>query len=343
MDNDINKDNLKQKTVKGLLWSGVERFLGQIITFTLTLVLARLVTPEDYGVLAIVMVFVTVAGLIVDAGFANALIQKVDCTNVDKSTVFYLNVFISMVLFILLWIFTPLVSHFYNNLELISLIRVASIVIIINSFSIVQTATLQSQIDFKKQTFISLISSIASGCVGIYLAYKGYGVWALVIQQIVLAFVRCVMLWLTIRWKPLFVFSIESFKELFGYSSKLLISNLVVHAGKDIIQLALGKFFSVTSLGYYNYANKLGAFLPSSITLSIQRVLFPAFSKIQDNDEQLYANHKKSLVLSMAFIFPLMFGIAALAEPIIKILLTEEWYSTIPLLIVIAITYSIWQ
>lgn len=335
-------ESLKSKTVKGLVWSGIERLFGQVVTFVLALVLARLVTPADYGLLAIVMVFVTVTGLMVDAGFANALIRKVDSSDVDRSTVLYFNIAVSVGLYLILYFCSPFISSFYDNLELVPLIRIASVVVIVNSLSIVQQAILTSRVDFKKQTVISLVSSIVSGVVGVFLAYLGYGVWALVAQTIALAVIRTVMLWWVVRWRPLLVFSKDSFNDLFGYGSKLMISNLIIRGGKETIQLLLGKFYGTAGLGQYNYANKLGGFLPSTISTSIQRVLFPVFSQIQDDDQKLAENFRKSLVLTMTMIFPLMFGISSLAEPIIETLLTEEWLPTIPLLRVVAITMAVW-
>lgn len=335
-------DNLKTTTTKGLIWSGVERLSGQIVTFVLALILARLVTPSDYGVLAIVMVFVTVSGVMVDAGFANALIRKVDCTDADRSTVLYFNIVVSIIIYGLLYLCSPLIANLYNKPELVNLVRCASTIVVINSLGIVQQATLTSRIDFKKQTYISLVSSIISGGIGILMAYKGFGVWALVVQSILVAIIRVAMLWIMVAWKPILVFSTASFKDMFGYSYKLMFSNLIVQGGKQVIQLLLGKFYSVADLGYYNYANRLGHFIPSNAAVTIQRVLFPAFSQIQDNDVRLAENFRKSLVLSMAIIVPVMFGVAALAEPIIKLLLTDEWLPTIPLLQVICITMAIW-
>lgn len=335
-------DDLKAKTIKGLIWSGIERLSGQIVTFVLTLILARLVTPNDYGTLAIVMVFITISGFMVDAGFTNALIRKVDCTDTDRSTVLYFNIVVSGVMYGILYLLTPYIASFYHNEALTLLIRCASVVIIINSLSIVQQATLTARIDFKKQTIISLTSSIISGILGIYLAYNGYGVWALIAQTVSLATIKSIMLWCVVRWKPLLVFSKDSFKDLFGYSYKLMLSNLIVSGSNEIIQLMLGKFYSMSSLGHYNYANKIGSFMPTHISNTIQRVLFPVFSQIQEDEEKLAYNFRKSLVLSMALILPLMFCIFALAEPIIKTLLTDEWLPTVPLLRIVAITMALW-
>ena len=335
-------ESLKQKAVKGLIWSGIERLSGQIVTFVLTLILARLVTPHDYGVLAIVMVFVSISSLIVDAGFANALIRKVDCTDEDRSTVLYFNIATSIILYGILYLFTPNIASFYNNIDLIPLIRSATTVIIINSFSIVQQAILTAQIDFKKQTKISLSSSIISGLVGIWLAYQGYGVWALVMQTIILASIRVIMLWLVVRWRPLIVFSSNSFKDLFGYSYKLMLSNLIVKGGNETLQLLMGFFFSTANLGYYNYSKRMADFPSTNITTTIQRVLFPVFSKIQTNDHQLAENFRQSLVLGMTAIFPIMFGISVLAEPLVNILLTSEWKPVIPILSITAITMGVW-
>lgn len=335
-------ENLKQKTVKGLVWSGVERLLSQGITFVLGLILARLVTPEDYGILAIVMVFITITGLLVDGGFAQALIRKVDSTDIDRSTVLYYNIVVSVIIYILLYILAPMMARIYDISGLTVLIRCASVLVIINSLSIVQQAILISNIDFKKQTVISTLSSIISGCIGIYMAFIGYGIWALITQVIIAALVRCLALWITVRWRPLLAFSKKSFNDLFGYSSKLMISHLISGVGNEMVQVVFAKMYSTTSLGYYNYSRKMAFFISNNISTTIQRVLYPVFSKIQDNEQHLVDSFKMTLVLTMTILVPLMFLISILSDNIVGFLLTEQWQDTAPILRVVSLTMSVW-
>ncbi len=335
-------ESLTKKSTRGLIWSGVERLSWQLISFTLALVLARLVTPADYGLLAVVMVFVTISGIVVDAGFANALIRKADCTDLDRSTVLYFNVAVSIILYGVLYLSAPLIARTYANMELVALLRCASIIVVINALGVVQQAVLTSRIDFKRQTSISLVSSLASGSAALLLAYRGYGVWALVLYSILSSLIRVLMLWIVVAWRPRLAFSVDSFRDLFGYSYKLMFSNLIVQGSRQLVQLILGGFYSISDLGYYNYANRLGSFAPHHLSTSIQRVLFPIFSQIQNDEEKLVASFRKSLVLSMAIIVPVACGLASLADPIITILLTPEWVATLPLLRVVCVTMAIW-
>lgn len=335
-------EGLKQKTVRGLIWSGVERLFGQIFSFVLAIFLARLLTPEDYGVIAIVTIFISVSGLFVDAGFANALVRKTDCTDIDRSTVLYFNIVVSIFMYAILYVCAPFIAELYHNFELINLIRCTSLVIILNSFGIVQQSILTSRLDFKKLTPITIFTSFVSGCIGIFLAYNNYGVWALVMQYISAAVMRNILLCVIVRWRPLYIFSYESFKDLFGYSYRLMLSNLIIKGGNESIQLLMGKFFSVSNLGYYNYSKRIADFASMNISTAIQRVLFPAFSQVQHDNNKLLLAYQKSLILSMTFIFPLMLIISTLSEPLVNILLTNEWMPIIPILRITTLTMAFW-
>lgn len=334
--------DLRQRTLKGLFWSGFERVTAQAVTFVLTLILARLVSPDDYGTLAIVMVFVALSEILVDSGFANALVRKQDCSDVDRSTVLYFNIVVAVLMYALLYVSAPLIASFYDNELLRPLVRYTSLIIVVNSLSIVQKAILTSKIDFKKQTIVTLTSSIVGGAVGVALAYKGYGVVALVSQAILVATVRTILLWVLVWWQPMFVFSRSSFDELFGYSYKLMLSGLIVGGANQIIQLLMGKFFSLSTLGYYNYSKRVADFPSTNISSTIQRVLFASFSQIQNDDRLLSEKFRESLVVSMSIIFPIMFGLSMLCEPIIELLLTPQWRPTIPLLRIVSITMAFW-
>ena len=333
---------LKSKAIRGGVWSGIERILAQAITFVLSLFIARLVTPGDYGVLAILMVFVSFAGVLVDSGFANALVRKIDSNDIDRSTVFYFNIIIALLIYILLFCSAPYIATIYNQPALIILLRVLSIVIIINSLAVVQQAILVSNVDFKTQTKVSLISSSISGTVGIILAYLDYGVWALVIQLILQALIRSLLFWYYVAWKPLMVFSKSSFQNLFGYSYKLLLSGILITCSNEIFQLLIGKFYSTASLGYYNYANRMASFPSTNLATVVQRVAFPILSQMQNNDEALISNFRKFNILLTSINLPIMLAISILAEPIVHLLLTDVWYGVIPILTVIALTMTVY-
>ncbi len=335
-------DSLRVRGFKGMFWSGVERLLSQAITFVVTLILARLVTPADYGLLAIVMVFVNIAGVMVDGGFANALIRDPECDDRDRSTVLYFNIVVAVAIYIVLYFVAPLLAMLYDNQRVVGLVRVASTIVIINSFAVVQHSILVSELDFKRQGIISLVAATLSGAVGILMAYWGYGVWALLVQATVSAALRALLLWFVVAWRPLLCFSRSSFERLFGYSSKLLLSNLIVSGGNELFQLLIGRLFSTTNLGFYNYTRRMASFLSCNIAITFQRVLFPMLSRLKGDQVQLASLFRRSLVATMSLIMPLMFGLSALSEPIIRLLLSQEWYAAIPILRIVAITLAIY-
>lgn len=338
----VSSQSLKSKAIKGGIWSGIERVLAQAITFVLSLFIARLVTPDDYGVLAILMVFVSFAGVLVDSGFANALVRKIDSNDIDRSTVFYFNIVVALLIYILLFCSAPYIASMYNQPSLRTLLRVSSIVVIINSLAVIQQAILVANIDFKTQTKVSLISSGISGFVGIILAYLDYGVWALVAQLMLQALLRSILLWYYVAWKPLMVFSKSSFQNLFGYSYKLLLSGMLITCSSEIFQLLIGKFYSTASLGYYNYANRMANFPSTNLTIVVQRVAFPVLSQMQNNDDALISNFRKFNILLTSINLPLMLAISILAEPIVHLLLTDVWYDVIPILTVMALTMTVY-
>lgn len=336
------ESNLKKKTINGLKWSFIDRILGQGISFVLLVVIARLVSPADYGLLAIVMVFVNISNTFIDCGFSNALIRNSCKNDVDNSTVFYFNIIASSIIYVILFFLSGVMADFYNKPVLEILIKYASVVVIINSLALVQQSILTSRIDFKTQTVVSFVSALISGTTGIALAYNGYGVWALIVQTVTLSIIKTCLLWIVVRWKPLWVFSESSFRNLFGYSVRIMFSNLLANISTEINNLVIGRNYQPSQLGYYSYANKMSGF-PSSVLVSIVRaVMFPALSQVKDDDTAVTNNFKTSLHLSYFVISPIMLCLAALAAPFITILLSDKWLPSADLLQILAISLSVW-
>lgn len=324
--------SLKEKTVKGLIWSSIDRFSSQGIQFVFGLIMARLLVPADYGVVAMLGIFLALSQSFIDSGFSTALIQKINRTEVDFSTVFYFNLVASVFFYALLWLGAPAIAAFYDMPLLESVTRVVALNLVINALSGVQNAKLGIALDFKTRAKISLSVTLFSGIVGISLAYAGYGVWALVVQMVGSALLNTLLLWLFVRWKPQLVFSWTSFRELFTFGSKLLASGLLDTLYGNLVPLLVGKFYSATSLGLYSRALGLGNYPSSNITSVIQNVTFPVLSSIQNDDERLSSGYRRLLRLSVFIIFPLMVGLSAVADPLVRLVLTDKWEGCIYLL-----------
>lgn len=325
-------ESLKNKTVKGVFWSAVERFSVAGISFLFGLVLARLLSPSDYGVIAMLNIFMAISQTFIDSGFSSALIRKPDRTETDNATAFYFNIVVGVVCYLVLFGAAPLIARFYDEPILVPVTRVIGLNLLLNSLCVVQQALLTVRIDFKTQAKISLTATILSGVIGIVLAYKGYGVWALVVQSVSAALFRMVLLWLLAQWRPQARFSKSSFRVLFSYGSKLLASGLLDTVYNNLYTIVIGKKFTSASLGVYARADHLAQFPAVNITGILQRVTFPVLSTIQTEDERLRVNYRKFLRLSAYVVFPLMMGLAAVADPLIRWILTDKWEAAIPLL-----------
>lgn len=325
-------ESLKNKTVKGVFWSAVERFSVAGISFLFGLVLARLLSPSDYGVIAMLNIFMAISQTFIDSGFSSALIRKPDRTETDNATAFYFNIVVGVVCYLVLLGAAPLIARFYDEPILVPVTRVIGLNLLLNSLCVVQQALLTVRIDFKTQAKISLTATILSGVIGIVLAYKGYGVWALVVQSVSAALFRMVLLWLLAQWRPQARFSKSSFRVLFSYGSKLLASGLLDTVYNNLYTIVIGKKFTSASLGVYARADHLAQFPAVNITGILQRVTFPVLSTIQTEDERLRVNYRKFLRLSAYVVFPLMMGLAAVADPLIRWILTDKWEAAIPLL-----------
>ena len=325
-------ENLNRKTVSGVMWSAIERFSLQGVQFVMQLVMARLLLPSDYGMIAMLTIFLQIAQAFIDSGFTNALIQKKDRTEVDYSTVFYFNIIIALLFYCILFVSAPLIAKFYNMPDLILVMRVMALSLIILSFSAVHKTKLTIEINFKIQSKITLIAAGISGIIGVGIAYWGYGVWALVYQSILNAMLTTILFNCFYRWKPLKTFSMKSFKRLFSFGSKLLVSGLIHTVYYNLYGIVIGKRFSAAELGYYTRAEQF-AILPSyNLSAIITRVTFPILSSIQDDNERLASTYRKYIRLSSYLIFPLMVGLASLANPLVDLFLTEKWNGTVALL-----------
>lgn len=323
-------NSLGQKTITGMLWSSVQRFGTILISFMSNIILARLLTPDDYGCIGMLMIFLALASTFIDGGLGSALIQKKEPTEEDYSTIFYWNLIISIILYIFLYISAPLVAQFYGIPLLSSILKVQGIVLITNSLSIIQLNRLKKQLEFKKIATISIVSAVLSVVIAIILAYRGWGVWSLVIQQLFVSFFNTVLLWVYGQWVPLFIFSKKSFKELFNFGSFILLSNLVNTFCNNIQGLLIGKFFAPATMGLYSQARKLEEIASTSFSSVVDQVSYPVLAKVQ-NDRILFVSMLKKLIISLAYIsFPMMIVLILIAEPLITLLYSDKWIECVP-------------
>ncbi|MCM1337856.1 MAG: lipopolysaccharide biosynthesis protein [Candidatus Amulumruptor caecigallinarius] len=316
---------LKTKTVKGMLWGAAERFSVQGVQFVVMLVMARLLTPRDYGLVGMIAIFTAVSQVLVESGFTQALIRKKDRSRVDDSTVFYFNTVLSLVLYGVLYLGAPLVARFYDMPELTQVMRVISIVVVVNAFGLVQRAVMSVNLDFKSQAKASFTAAIISGIAGITLALTGHGVWALVWQQILNAAIATAMLWVLAKWRPVRAFSWSSFKELFAFGSKLMVSALLDQTWNNIYGLVIGKFFRADTLGYYTRASSFAQLPTSSFAQILSKVSYPSLCKLQEDEAKLAESYRKFLRMAAFAIFPLTMLLAGIASPMTVVLIGEKW------------------
>ncbi len=334
-------ENLKSKTVSGVLWSAVERFSLQGVQFVINILMARLLLPSDYGMIGMLAVFLQISQTFVDSGFSDALVQKKDRTETDLSTVFYFNIVISVLLYVLLFIGAPYIAQFYRMPELTLVARIIMLNLIFSSFTAVPKTILTIRIDFRTQSKISLISAIISGVVGIIMAYKGTGVWALVAQTLLNAILITFLFFCCVNWRPLRIFSKASFQGLFSFGSKLLFSRLIHALYYNLYAIVIGRQYSSIELGYYTRAEQFAIFPSGNINAIISRVTFPILSSIQDDDKRLALAYRKYIRLASFLIFPLMIGLAAIAEPLVSFLLTAKWSGIVILLQILCLDWML--
>lgn len=317
--------SLKHKAIHGVGWSFIDNIASSGITFLVGLVLARLLTPKEYGIMAMIAVFIAVSNSIIDSGFSNALIRKTRIERVDYNTVFYFNLTVSILIYTLLYLAAPAISVFFKESVLVEIIRILGLVLIINAFSVIPRTQFVRDVNFKTQTKVSLISSISSGVFGIGMALGGMGVWSLVGQQLSRQFLNTLFLWIYSKWYPVWEFSRKSFKELFEFGFKLLLSGLLDTIYKNIYYIIIGRFYTSAQLGQYTRADQFNMIFSSNLTSVVQRVSYPVLSSIQEEPERLREAYQKVIKITMLITFACMLGLAAVAKPLILILIGEKW------------------
>lgn len=326
----MSETNLKSKTLSGMIWSFVQRFGTMIISFVSNIVLARLLTPDDYGTIGMLMIFIAVANTFVDGGFGSALIQKKEPTKEDYSTIFWWNMFLSLVLYGALYVSAPAIARFYELPILSQVLRVQGFVLILNALSIIQQNQLRKQLKFKRLASVAVVSATLSAGIAIVLAYIGWGVWALVAQQLMMSGFNAIILWIINKWCPSLIFSKKSFKELFGFGGFILSSNLINTLCNNVQGLLIGKFFPAATLGYYTQARKLEEVASTSLSTIVDQVSYPVLSRYQDSKTFLL-NALRKFVAIIAFIsIPTMLVLILVAEPVIITLYSDAWRESIP-------------
>lgn len=328
-----------KKVFSNFLWRFAERCGAQGVAFVVQIVLARLLAPEVYGTIALVTVFTTILNVFIDSGFGNALIQKKNADDIDFSTVFYFNLTLCTVLYVIMFMAAPYIANFYNDIELAPVIRVLSLTLIISGLKNVQQAYVSRTMQFKRFFFATLGGTVGAAIIGIYMAYRGMGVWALVTQQIFNATVDTLILWVTVKWRPQKVFSFSRLKELFTFGWKLLVSSLLDTVYTNIRQLIIGKMYTSTDLAYYNRGRQFPYLFITNVNSSIDSVLLPVMSKAQDNAANVKAMTQRAMKTSTYVMAPIMMGLAFTGMPIIRLLLTEKWLLCVPYMRIFCITF----
>ena len=326
------QDNLKYQTKKGLYWKFAEQFSNYGIQFIIGIFMARMLSPEDYGLTALPAVFMAISGIFVSGGFGTALVRKPDLKEEDLSTAFYYSMAVGFFCYVLLFIAAPWIADFYNAPVLTSLMRVTAISFLYSPLGTVQGVLLQKRLDFKTPTKVSVVCRILSGVIGIVMAYTGYGVWALVISGLVSGMVGMLITLWVVRWFPKTGWSKESFSYLWGFGNKLMGAWLIGTVYENIAPVIIGKYFSPAQLGEFNRAQGYAKMPSQNVTGTLQSVTFPVLSQIQDDNERLARSYRKMLRVSAFIVFPLMMMLAALARPLVLALITEKWEACIVLL-----------
>ena len=322
--------DLKQKAVHGMVWSSVQRFGTMAITFVSNIVLARLLTPEDFGCVAMLMIFISLANTIIDGGFGSALIQKKQPTQTDYSTIFYWNIAFSIVLYLVLFFGAPWVARFYRLPLLTDVLRVQGVVLFFNALSIIQQNLLRKKLNFRKLSIVYIVSATISLVIAIVLAYRGWGVWSLVAQQISISVLHAAFFWIVGHWHPLRVFSCQSFKELFGFGSYMLLSNLFSTLSNEIQGLLVGRMFNPATLGLYNQAYRLEGSAATATSSIIDQVTYPVLAQLQDDKKSMQAALKRFIQIPAYICSLVMMVLILVAEPLIILLFSDKWIDCVP-------------
>lgn len=323
---------LRSKALRGVLWSAIDKAGVKAVAFIVSIVIARILSPADYGVIGMILVFIVVANIFIDSGMSQALVQRKNRSAADMATAFYFNIAISVICYIILFFCAPAIANFYSVPMLVPILRVLGLNIIIAAFATVQRANLLAKLDFKTIAVVNICSVTVSGIVGIWMAYTGYGVWALVGQQMSSMLTSSCVFWLFGRWHPTAPFSKESFRILWNFGSKLLATGLVSTIIREINSVAIGRIYRSEELGYYTRAVQTSDMVAITTNEVINAVTFPVLSSLQDNREQMVSVYSRMLGMTAFFIFPIMTGLAVIAKPFISVLLTDKWLPAVVLL-----------
>ena len=333
---------VKGNVVKNFIWRFAERCGAQIVTFIVSILLARILSPEDYGTIALVTVFTSILQVFVDSGLGTALIQKKNADDLDFSSVFYFNFIVCILLYIVMFLGAPYIAVFYNNMELVPIIRTISITIVISGIKGIQQSYVSRNMLFKRFFFSTLGGTIFSAIIGITMAYLGFGVWALVAQQLSNAAIDTMILWITVRWRPKLMFSWKHLINLLSFGWKLLVSSLLDTVYNNLRNLIIGKIYSSSDLAFYNQGDKFPKVIVTNINTSIDSVLLPAMSGVQDDHMRVKNMTRRAIKTSTYIMAPLMMGLAFCATPIVDLVLTDKWLPCVPFLQVFCVTYMFW-
>lgn len=338
------KDNstLSQKALNGVFWKFAEKFSGQLMQLIIQIVLARILLPSEYGLVGLLSIFITISDVFIIQGFTTALIQKKDPDEVDYSSVFFANIIMAIVLYAILYAIAPLLASFYSEPQLKNVMRVMANNVVVGALGAVHNAILSRNLDFKKSFMRNISNSLTQGIVGITMALHGFGVWSMVISKVSGTLVGVIVLWFSVRWQPQFIFSGKRVKSLFKYSSKVLGTNLLNAIFNNIHSLIIGRYYSTIDVGYFQRGQQIPQATMASVDGSMSEVLYPTFSKLQQNYGHLKAALRKSIKTSMFIVLPLMGGLCITAEPITLLLLTDKWLPSVPYMQIQCLICMLW-
>ena len=340
----MQQESLKNKTIKGTMWSAIDNVSQYGVTFIVSIVLARLLSPDDYGLIGIITIFTTVCSAIINGGFSTGLIRKKKPTDEDYNTAFVVNMSMSILLYAIVYVCSPYIADFFEREELRALTRVSSLMIIAGAWSIVQQARLTKRIDFKTQTKVTIIASSTSGIIGLCMAIMGLGVWSLVGQTLSYQIVRSVFLWIFNHWSPSLKFSKQSFNELFGFGWKMMMSGVLDSLSTQLYQVIIGKFYPSATLGQYTRAIQFSNMFSSNLTGVIQRVTYPVLSEIQDDNERMVCAYRRVIKMTMFITFAMMLALGAVSEPLLYCLIGPKWHEAstyLPIICLYAALYPL--
>lgn len=337
-----NHPDNNKSVLYSFIWKFLERGGTQVVQFIIQIMLARILLPDEYGVVSIVTIFITLANVFIQNGFNTALIQKKEVDNTDYSSVLYLSLFVALILYILIFISAPTIAYFYRSELLAPVLRVLSLTLFLGAVNSIQTAIVSRTMQFKKYFFSSLFAMLISGIVGIILAYLGYGVWSLVVQQLLNMVLLILTLFFTIKWYPKLLFSFKKLKVLFSYGWKLLCSSLIDTLYNNIYDLVIGKKYTTSDLAFYNRGKQFPNLIVANVNGSISTVLLPVMSKEQDNPAIIKEMTRKAITVSSFIMLPMMIGLAAIAKPLVSLILTDKWLECVPFLQMLSFSYALW-